>query len=108
MDMSNKNVIAELHFFLLTATEGFEKMGNNLGWYVDVRDVAEALLMTYEKPEAEGRYICSSHTVYRQDLVEILRRLYPNYSYPKRFISLFLLNTLLKKNSILPLFFNFQ
>lgn len=65
--------------------EGFEKMANNLWWYVDVRDVAEALLMTYEKPEAEGRYICSSHTIYRQDLVEILRRLYPNYNYPKSF-----------------------
>ncbi|PIA25654.1 hypothetical protein AQUCO_10900005v1 [Aquilegia coerulea] len=29
----------------------------------DVRDMAEALLLVYEKPEAEGRYICSSYRI---------------------------------------------
>lgn len=51
---------------------------------VDARDVAEALLLAYEKPEAKGRYICTAHTIRSQDLVEILRRLYPNYNYPKK------------------------
>lgn len=51
---------------------------------VDVRDVAQSLLMVYEKPEAEGRYICTAHTVSTQDLVEMLKRLYPDHEYPKR------------------------
>ena len=51
---------------------------------IDVRDLAEALQMTYEKPEAEGRYICTAHTIRSKDLVEILRRIYPNYNYPKK------------------------
>lgn len=65
-------------------TEGLKEMANNMGWYVDVRDVADALLLAYEKPEAEGRYICSAHAFYKQDLVEFVRKLYPNYNYPKR------------------------
>lgn len=51
---------------------------------VDVRDVAEALLITYEKPEAEGRYICTAHMIKVQDLVEKLRTIYPNYNYPRK------------------------
>lgn len=65
-------------------TGGLEEMANNMGWYVDVRDVADALLLAYEKHEAEGRYLCSAHALYKQDLVEIVRKLYPNYNYPKR------------------------
>lgn len=50
---------------------------------VDVRDVAEALQLVYEKPEAEGRHICSAHMIKNRDLVRILRETYPNYNYPK-------------------------
>lgn len=51
---------------------------------VDVRDAAESLLLAYERPEAEGRYISSSHMIKTENLVEKLRTLYPQYSYPKR------------------------
>ena len=51
---------------------------------IDVRDLAEAILLVYEKPEAQGRYICSSHTIPTQELVEKLKSMYPNYNYPKR------------------------
>ncbi|KAK1362202.1 Cinnamoyl-CoA reductase 2 [Heracleum sosnowskyi] len=66
-------------------TEGVEEMANNMGWYVDVRDVANALLLAYEKREAEGRYLCSAHALHKQEIVETLRKLYPNYNYPKSF-----------------------
>lgn len=66
--------------------EGQEELENRLRNLIDVRDVAEALLLAYEKPEAKGRYICTAHAIRSQDLVEILRRLYPNYNYPKKFI----------------------
>lgn len=51
---------------------------------VDVRDVAEALLLAYEKAEAEGRYICTAHLIRERDLFDKLKSLYPNYNYPKK------------------------
>ncbi|XP_059663201.1 cinnamoyl-CoA reductase 1-like [Cornus florida] len=65
--------------------EGYKEMENKLRMIVDVRDVAEALLLAYEKPEAEGRYICTAHIIKMQNLVEILKRIYPNYNYPTSF-----------------------
>ncbi|KAI8549237.1 hypothetical protein RHMOL_Rhmol06G0010600 [Rhododendron molle] len=64
--------------------EGCEEQENRLLKLIDVRDVAEALLLAYEKPEADGRYICTAHMIKLQDLVEILKRIYPNYNYPKK------------------------
>ncbi|XP_058220495.1 cinnamoyl-CoA reductase 1-like [Rhododendron vialii] len=64
--------------------EGYEEQENRLLKIIDVRDVAEALLLAYEKPEADGRYICTAHMIKLQDLVEILKRIYPNYNYPKK------------------------
>ncbi|CAL5383298.1 unnamed protein product [Camellia sinensis] len=63
--------------------QGYDEFENNLRMIVDVRDVAEALLLAYEKPEAEGRYMCTAYMIKSQDLVEILRKNYPNYNYPK-------------------------
>ncbi|KAF9686570.1 hypothetical protein SADUNF_Sadunf02G0002900 [Salix dunnii] len=65
--------------------EGYESLENKLRHLVDVRDVAEALLLVYEKPEAEGRYICTAHAIRTKDLEEKLRNIYPNYNYPKSF-----------------------
>ncbi|KAM1023930.1 hypothetical protein ACFX2I_037148 [Malus domestica] len=66
--------------------EGYESLENKLRMIVDVRDVAEAVIMVYEKPEAEGRYICTAHNIKTTDLVEELKSIYPNYSYPKNFV----------------------
>ncbi|KAL7154469.1 hypothetical protein ABFS83_03G003900 [Erythranthe nasuta] len=65
--------------------EGYEETENNLRKIVDVRDVAEALKLVYEKPEAEGRYICTAHAIKNRDLVQTLKEIYPNYNYPKSF-----------------------
>uniref|UniRef100_A0A2P2NYV8 Cinnamoyl-CoA reductase family protein n=1 Tax=Rhizophora mucronata TaxID=61149 RepID=A0A2P2NYV8_RHIMU len=65
---------------------GHESMENKHRWVVDVRDVAEALVLVHEKPEAEGRYICTAHGVTTRNLVEKLRGMYPNYSFPKNWI----------------------
>ncbi|KAG7569036.1 NAD-dependent epimerase/dehydratase [Arabidopsis thaliana x Arabidopsis arenosa] len=66
--------------------EGFESRDNQERHLVDVRDVAQAILLVYEKAEAEGRYICTSHTVKEQIVVEKLKSLYPHYNYPKRYV----------------------
>lgn len=59
-------------------------MENKLRKIIDVRDLAEALILAYEKPEAEGRYICTAHAVEAKSLVDILKSIYPNYNYPKK------------------------
>eukprot|EP00262_Sarcandra_glabra_P001761 TRINITY_DN11919_c0_g1_i2.p1 TRINITY_DN11919_c0_g1~~TRINITY_DN11919_c0_g1_i2.p1 ORF type:complete len:105 (+),score=20.27 TRINITY_DN11919_c0_g1_i2:79-393(+) len=53
---------------------------------VDVRDVADALMLTFEKQEAAGRYICGPHLIRMRDLVEKLRNMYPHYDHPKNYI----------------------
>lgn len=65
---------------------GHETVENRLRNLVDVRDVALALLLAYEKSEASGRYICSSYSVKASDLTNILKTLYPNFHYPKNFV----------------------
>ncbi|PHT51288.1 hypothetical protein CQW23_11035 [Capsicum baccatum] len=65
--------------------EGYEELENKMRFLVDVRDLAEAFLLVYENPEAEGRYLCAAHTVKSEDLVAMLKKHYPNYNYPKRF-----------------------
>lgn len=59
-------------------------MKNTVYPIVDVRDVAESILLAYENPDAVGRYICSSHSIQAQALAEKLKSMYPNYNYPKR------------------------
>nr|XP_009414816.1 PREDICTED: cinnamoyl-CoA reductase 1 [Musa acuminata subsp. malaccensis] len=52
---------------------------------VDVRDVADALQLVYEEPNASGRHICAPHRVKMHDLVDILKSIYPHYKYPEIF-----------------------
>ncbi|KMT19208.1 hypothetical protein BVRB_1g013900 [Beta vulgaris subsp. vulgaris] len=68
--------------------EGYESTENKLRMIVDVRDLTASLLMVFEKPEAEGRYICTSHLVRVKELVHKLRSIYPNYNYPKNLIEI--------------------
>jgi nucleoside-diphosphate-sugar epimerase len=51
---------------------------------VDVRDVVDALVLTYENPEATGRYICSAYTKKVSEIVSLVRSLHPDLSYPKK------------------------
>ncbi|KAF8022440.1 hypothetical protein BT93_F0079 [Corymbia citriodora subsp. variegata] len=71
--------------YMRLVNDGDDSMPNKLRNIVDVRDVAAAVLLGYENPEAEGRYICTAHAIKTCDLVVKLRSLYPNYSYPQNF-----------------------
>ncbi|XP_076892907.1 cinnamoyl-CoA reductase 1-like [Bidens hawaiensis] len=84
--MLQKTINASSLVLLKLLKEGYEELENRLRLIVDVRDVAEALILVYEKPEANGRYICTSHPVTSKDIVEILKKHYPHYNYPKKFI----------------------
>jgi nucleoside-diphosphate-sugar epimerase len=63
--------------------ETVENKSRNL---VDVRDVADAILLAYENPVASGRYICCSPPIKVSDLINKLKTLYPTYPYPKNFL----------------------
>ncbi|XP_057457884.1 cinnamoyl-CoA reductase 1 [Lotus japonicus] len=52
--------------------------------YADVRDVALAHILVYERPEASGRYICSESSLHRGELVEILAKHFPEYPMPTK------------------------
>lgn len=71
---------------ILKYFKDLETVENVLSNMVDIRDVADALLLTYEKPEASGRYICSSHAIKISDMINILKTMYPSYPYPKNFV----------------------
>ncbi|XP_020265424.1 cinnamoyl-CoA reductase 2-like [Asparagus officinalis] len=73
--------------FLINILKGNpESMENRSLHYVDVRDVADSLLLVYEKPEASGRYVCAPHPLKMLDLVNMLKEKFPVYEYPKKFI----------------------
>lgn len=72
-------------YLLSYLKDGLETLDSGTRSFVDVRDTAKALLLVYEKDEAEGRYICSSHDITTQNLAEKLKAMYPHYNYPKSF-----------------------
>ena len=51
---------------------------------MDVRDVADALLLAYEHPLASGRYLCNSSPIRVSDIVNILKSSFPTYIYPTK------------------------
>ncbi|XP_019443362.1 PREDICTED: cinnamoyl-CoA reductase 2-like [Lupinus angustifolius] len=71
---------------LLNILKGCESLENKHRWIVDVRDLADAILLAYENLAAEGRYLCTSHPIKTKDLVEKLKSIYPNNNYPTNFI----------------------
>ena len=53
---------------------------------VDVRDVAEAHILTYETPASSSqRYLCCNVVLDKSAIVGMLRNLYPDHLLPQRF-----------------------
>ncbi|CAN6201084.1 unnamed protein product [Urochloa humidicola] len=65
-----------------TAAAAEDKVKN----VVDVRDVAEALVLAYEAPAAKGRYICRAYPMSMAEIVDTIKRFHPNHSYPTNFV----------------------
>jgi nucleoside-diphosphate-sugar epimerase len=51
---------------------------------VDVRDVAEAMLLLYNKAGTSERYLCSLDQMDLKDLLGIMKTMFPNYSYANK------------------------
>ncbi|GJN38854.1 hypothetical protein PR202_gb27932 [Eleusine coracana subsp. coracana] len=71
---------------IVDCLKGDHEVKMKLRNFVDVRDVADALLLVYETPEASGRYICNSHPRQVSSVIELLKSWYPTYKYADRFI----------------------
>nr|CAA70345.1 dihydroflavonol reductase [Forsythia x intermedia] len=53
--------------------------------YVHLDDLCEAHIFLYEYPNAEGRYICSSHDATIYDVAKMIRDKWPKYDIPTEF-----------------------
>ncbi|XP_006656267.1 cinnamoyl-CoA reductase 1-like [Oryza brachyantha] len=54
--------------------------------FVDVRDVADALLLLYETPGVSGRYICNSHARKMSHIIDLLKSWYPGCKFADKFV----------------------
>ncbi|KAK2423141.1 NAD(P)-binding Rossmann-fold superfamily protein [Trifolium repens] len=60
--------------FLINLLKGCDTLENEhcqINRIVDVRDVADAILLAYENHEAERRYICTSHAIKDRDFFPV-------------------------------------
>ncbi|KAI3797279.1 hypothetical protein L1987_32535 [Smallanthus sonchifolius] len=64
---------------------GGDTMENINRPYTDVRDLSDAILLLYENPESDGRYICCSYSFRTKEFVAKMESLFPGYNYPKIF-----------------------
>ncbi|KAK6119750.1 hypothetical protein DH2020_046510 [Rehmannia glutinosa] len=69
---------------VLSLINGSETYQNTAYGWVHVKDVVDAHILAYEKPEANGRYYIVERCARPYDLVQILRELYPNLKLPER------------------------
>lgn len=66
---------------MLDGNESLEDKNRPL---VDLRDVADVILVVYEKPEAKRRHICTSFAIRMQALAVKIKIMFLNYDYSKR------------------------
>ncbi|KAL6844762.1 hypothetical protein ACP4OV_025421 [Aristida adscensionis] len=72
---------------LLYIIKGGPDTMNNKFWpLVDVRDVGDAMLLTYEKAESPGRYICALDQMDVKDIVALMKSMYPNFNYADKMV----------------------
>ncbi|XP_059623620.1 dihydroflavonol 4-reductase-like [Cornus florida] len=55
------------------------------GQFVHLDDLCQSHIFLYENPQAEGRYICSSHDGTIYDLATMFREKWPEYNVPTEF-----------------------
>ncbi|XP_028800929.1 dihydroflavonol 4-reductase-like isoform X1 [Neltuma alba] len=55
------------------------------GHFVHLDDLCMCHIFLFEHPQAEGRYICSSHEATIHEIAKLLSQKYPEYSVPTKF-----------------------
>lgn len=75
----NTSVVA-----ILSLVNGSETYTNATFGWVHVKDVAEAHVLAFEIPSANGRYLLNESVNHVSEIVKILRELYPNLKLPNK------------------------
>lgn len=90
MDVLFSLVIRRLNLSLLNSCNGI-LTGNEAHYsilkqiqFVHLDDLCIAHIFLFEHPEANGRYICSSHDVTIYELARMMKERYPQYSIPQK------------------------
>ncbi|KAL0389317.1 UNVERIFIED_CONTAM: Cinnamoyl-CoA reductase 1 [Sesamum calycinum] len=68
---------------ILNLINGAKTYPNVTAGWVNVKDVANAHILAFENPSANGRYCVVESVVHYSDVVNILRELYPNLQLPE-------------------------
>lgn len=63
-------------------TQGKEAWSDGVFKFVDVRDVANAHILAFEVPSANGRYCLVGANGYSSSLLKILQKFYPSITIP--------------------------
>ncbi|KAK6144052.1 hypothetical protein DH2020_020872 [Rehmannia glutinosa] len=64
--------------------KGSETYPNSTYGWVNVKDVANAHILAFENPEANGRYLMVERVAHYSEIVNIMRQLYPTYQLPEK------------------------
>ncbi|KAK6164132.1 hypothetical protein DH2020_000996 [Rehmannia glutinosa] len=76
--------LAESAAWKFAKEKGSETFPNATYGWVDVKDVANAHILAFEKPEANGRYLMVERGCNFSEIVKILRGLYPHLKLPEK------------------------
>ena len=60
---------------------------NAVAAYTDVRDVARAHVLAYERPDARGRYLCIGAVLHRAHFLKLLKELFPQYPVTAKYVT---------------------
>lgn len=63
----------------MTGKEGFPVYE-----FVDVRDVGNAHILSFENPSANGRYLLVGTMITHSQVLHLLKKLYPSLDFPNK------------------------
>jgi len=70
--------------FIFPCYVGAETYPNSSFGWVNVKDVANAHILAFENPSANGRYLMVERVAHYSDILKILRDLYPTMQLPEK------------------------
>lgn len=81
---SNFLEIFDFSFSAQKSFAGGETYPNSAFGWVHVKDIANAHVLAFENPSANGRYCIVERVAHYSDIVKILTELYPDLQLPKK------------------------
>ncbi|KAF2916829.1 cinnamoyl-CoA reductase 1 [Oryza sativa Japonica Group] len=80
------NTSSKVLLYMIKGGDGPHVMNNKFWPMVDVRDVADALLLAYHKAGPSERYLCTLEQMDLKHLLDLMKNMYPNYNYADKMV----------------------